>query len=73
MVWALPKDKALVALAGHPKMRWPDGLSFGPDGFVYVADSDIPDVMLKPASHVASAAPFHLFRFKALGTAAAGQ
>jgi hypothetical protein len=73
VVWSLDAQKRLTALAGHPKLRWPDGLSFGPDNFIYVADSDIPDVMLKSRAHIQAAGPFHLFRFKATGTAPAGQ
>jgi sugar lactone lactonase YvrE len=60
-------------LVTHPRMRWPDGLSFGPDGYVYVADSDIPDVMLKSKNHMRQSAPYYIFKFRALATAAAGQ
>ena len=73
IIWKLGADRKLVALAGHPKMRWPDGLSFGPGNIVYVADSDIPDVMMQSNAHIRNAAPFYIFRFKAPGTAAAGQ
>ena len=73
IIWKLGADRRLVALAGHPKMRWPDGLSFGPGNIVYVADSDIPDVMMQSKVHIRNAAPFYIFRFKAPGTAAAGQ
>lgn len=73
IIWKLDANKKLTALAGHPKMRWPDGLSFGPDNYVYVADSDIPDVMMKSKDHIAKSGPFYLFRFKVEGTAPAGQ
>lgn len=67
------KDKKQKTLVKHPKMRWPDGLSFGPDGYIYVADSDIPDVMMQSKSHMKSTAPYYLFKFKALANAKAGQ
>ncbi|OYU51026.1 MAG: hypothetical protein CFE27_13610, partial [Alphaproteobacteria bacterium PA1] len=73
IIWKLDANKKLTAFAGHPKMRWPDGLSFGPDNYVYVADSNIPDVMMKSKAHIAKSGPFFLFRFKADGTAPAGQ
>lgn len=73
VIWTLDAKKRLAAFSGHPKMRWPDGLSFGPDDWVYVADSDIPDVMMQSKAHIAGAAPFYIFRFKAPGSAAAGQ
>lgn len=73
IIWRLDADRKLSALAGHPKMRWPDGLSFGPDDMIYVADSDIPDVMMKSKAHIKTAAPFYIFRFPASGTAKAGQ
>jgi hypothetical protein len=60
-------------LVGHPKMRWPDGLSAGPDGYIYVADSDIPDVMMKSKKHMRQSAPYYIFKFRALAPAAAGQ
>ncbi|MGL5839014.1 MAG: L-dopachrome tautomerase-related protein [Sphingorhabdus sp.] len=73
VIWMLDQDKRLSSLAGHPKMRWPDGLSFGPDNWVYIADSNIPDVMMRSKAHIASTAPFYIFRFKAPGSAPAGQ
>jgi hypothetical protein len=65
--------KNLKTLVTHPKMRWPDGLSFGPDGYVYVADSDIPDVMMKSKGHMKENAPYYLFKFKGLAPAQPGQ
>lgn len=73
IIWKLDANKKLTALAGHPKMRWPDGLSFGPDNYVYVADSNIPDVMMKSRDHIRKSGPYYVFRFKADGTAPAGQ
>jgi sugar lactone lactonase YvrE len=66
-------DRKQRTLVKHPKMRWPDGLSFGGDGYVYVADSDIPDVMMKSKAHIRASAPFYLFRFKGLVGSIAGQ
>jgi len=69
----ISKDRQQRTYIKHEKMRWPDGLSFGGDGYVYVADSDIPDVMMKSKAHIASSAPFYLFRFKPLAAGVAGQ
>lgn len=57
-------DRKQRTLVKHPKMRWPDGLSFGPGGWLYVADSDIPDVMMQSKDHIRASAPFYIFRFK---------
>jgi hypothetical protein len=67
------KDRQQKTLIKHPKMRWPDGLSFGGDGYLYIADSDIPDVMMKSKAHIAASAPFYIFRFKPLASGIAGQ
>jgi sugar lactone lactonase YvrE len=69
----IDSTRRLRTLVAHPKMRWPDGLSFSPDGYIYVADSDIPDVMMKNKDHMRASAPYYLFRFRALALAAAGQ
>jgi hypothetical protein len=67
------QDRKQQTLIKHPLMRWPDGLSFGPDGYLYIADSDIPDVMMKSKAHIAASAPFYLFRFKPGSEGIAGQ
>jgi Major royal jelly protein len=69
----LDSNRRYRTLATHPLMRWPDGLSFGPDGYIYVADSDIPDVMMKSKKHMKESAPYYIFKFRALAPAAAGQ
>lgn len=72
-VLALGQDRKLRTLVKDPKLRWPDGLSFGPDGWLYVTCSDLQDVLFEGTASREAAAPFQVFRFKPGGTAAAGQ
>jgi len=67
------QDRKQETLIKHPLMRWPDGLSFGPDGYLYIADSDFPDVMMKSKAHIVASAPFYIFRFKPGVEGIAGQ
>src|SRR5262249_54212721 len=43
----LTADKQLKTLFIDARLRWPDGLSFGPDGYLYIADSDLADQMMR--------------------------
>ena len=43
---------------------WADALSFGPDGWLYLADSAIPDQVMRSKRHIASQAPYYIFRFR---------
>ncbi len=72
-VLALGQDRTLRTLVKDPRLRWPDGLSFGPDGWLYVSCSALQDVLFVPSSTMRAAAPFQLFRFTPGGTAPAGQ
>jgi len=45
-------------------IRWPDALSFGPDGYLYVADSALPELILRSQEHIKAQAPYRVFRFK---------
>lgn len=45
-------------------IRWPDSLSFGPDGWLYVADSALPELVLRPREHITAQKPFKIFRFR---------
>lgn len=54
----------LSTLIQSPKIRWPDALSFGPDGFLYVADSALPELILQPAEHIQANGPYRVFRFQ---------
>ena len=53
-----------VTLVKSSRIRWPDALSYGPDGWLYIADSAIPDQMLRSKSHIREAAPYHIYRFR---------
>ena len=45
------------------QLRWPSALSFGPDGWLYVADSALPDVVFRPKDHIKSRGPYRIYRF----------
>ena len=57
-------DGELTTLIRSDRIRWADALSYGPDGWLYVADSAIPDQMLQSKAHMAASAPYYIFRFK---------
>jgi sugar lactone lactonase YvrE len=58
-----PKGE-LTTLVKSDRIRWADALSYGPNGWLYVADSAIPDQMLQSKAHIAANAPYYVFRFK---------
>ena len=51
-------------LLRSPAMRWPDALSFGPDGYLYVADSALAELILQSREHIEASGPYRIFRFK---------
>lgn len=57
------RDRKQRTLVRNPLFRWPDGLSYGPGGYIYIADSDIPDIMLQSKQHIKASSPFYIFRF----------
>lgn len=54
----------LVTLLQDEKLRWPDGFSFGPDGWLYVTNSALNKVIAKPTSFILENGPFQILRFK---------
>jgi sugar lactone lactonase YvrE len=71
-VLTIGADRKLTTLVKDPKLRWPDGLSFGPDGWLYVTCSSLQHVLFVAPGHQAAHAPYHVFRFKPGATAAPG-
>jgi sugar lactone lactonase YvrE len=65
-------DGSLRTLVRDERLRWPDGLSFGPDGWLYVTCSALQDVLFVPAARMKRAAPFQIFRVKTGTTATPG-
>jgi sugar lactone lactonase YvrE len=63
-VLALGPDRRLRTLVKDSRVRWPDGLSFGPDGWLYVTASALQHVLFVRASTVRAHAPYQIFRFR---------
>tara|TARA_R110002049_G_scaffold157184_4_gene322195 strand:- start:3785 stop:4903 length:1119 start_codon:yes stop_codon:yes gene_type:complete len=63
-IFAVSSAHEVSTLIRSSRMRWPDALSFGPDGWLYVADSALPDVVLQPRAHIQSQKPYRIFRFR---------
>jgi sugar lactone lactonase YvrE len=63
-VFVVGNDRKLSTLVRSPRIRWPDALSFGPDGWLYVADSALQEVVLRPEEHIAENGPYGIFRFR---------
>ncbi len=60
----LAPDRSLQTLLRDPRIRWPDGFSFGPDGWLYFTCSALHQVIGLPPSSVARHAPYQVFRFR---------
>jgi sugar lactone lactonase YvrE len=65
-------DRHLRTIVKDPKLRWPDGLSFGPDGWLYLTCSSLQHVLFVSSATVRAHAPYQIFRFRPGASAAAG-
>jgi sugar lactone lactonase YvrE len=63
-VLRMTPDRSLETWVESPRIRWADALSFGPDGWLYLADSAIPDQVMRSKAHIAEQAPYFIFRFR---------
>jgi sugar lactone lactonase YvrE len=63
----------LTTIARSPRIRWADALSFGPNGWLYLADSALPEVILKSRAHIEGHGPYHVYRFRPGTTGVPGQ
>ncbi len=64
-VLSLGQNRQLRTLVKDPRvLRWPDGFSFGPDGWLYLTCSALQHVILTSAAHQRAHAPYQVYRFK---------
>ncbi|MGI9352201.1 MAG: L-dopachrome tautomerase-related protein [Rhizobiaceae bacterium] len=63
----------LTTIVKDDRIRWADGLKFGPGGWLYLADSAIPHVVLQNADYHKKHAPYYVWRFRPGTKGAAGQ
>ena len=63
-IFVVDTNGAAKTLIQSNQIRWPDALSFGPDGWLYVADSALPELVMKSRKHVQAHKPYKIFRFK---------
>ncbi|MEL7185073.1 MAG: L-dopachrome tautomerase-related protein [Pseudomonadota bacterium] len=63
-IFRVSPQRKLSTLIQAPQIRWPDALSFGPDGWLYVADSALPELILQPQEHIKENGPYRVFRFQ---------
>lgn len=58
-------DGALETAFKDSPLRWPHGLSFGPDGWLWVACSSLHEIVLTTPGAVERGRPYYIIRFKA--------
>lgn len=54
----------LRTLLRDQRLRWPDGFSFGPDGWLYVTCSALHQVIGRTRGQIRAHAPYQVFRFR---------
>ena len=68
----LRQDKTLLTLLKDDTLRWPDGFSWGPDGWLYVTCSSLHQIIGRPPWTFDDHAPYQVYRFKPGGKGVPG-
>lgn len=72
-VLAVDPAGRLTTLVKSPRVRWADDLSFDADGWLYLADSAIPELVLRTTEHIEQQGPYFIYRFRPGHDGIAGQ
>ncbi len=72
-VLAADPSGQLTTVVMSERVRWADDLSFGPDGWLYLADSAMQELILQTSAHIEQQAPYYIFRFRPGHQGIAGQ
>lgn len=68
-----PDTRRFRAFASHPDMQWPDGVSYGPDGFMYASAAQLAQLPPFNDGTNYSRAPYFIFRFQPLAPSVIGR
>lgn len=72
-VGVIPADsRQYRRFAWNDRMQWPDGVSYAPDGFMYVSAAQIAQAALFNDGKALNKAPYYIFRFKPLAPGRVG-
>ncbi len=63
-VFIVGPEKKPRTLLRSDRIRWADALSFGPDGWLYLADSAIHEQILQTKEYIMAKGPYRIFRFQ---------
>ncbi len=68
-----PSGEYRILYRDESLLVWPDGMSFGPDGYIYVASSQLHLAAALNNGEDLSKKPYYIVRFKALAKGSAGR
>jgi sugar lactone lactonase YvrE len=68
-----PSGKYRILHKDEKRLSWPDGMSFGPDGYIYVVANQLHLCPVFNMGQDLSVKPYYLVRFKALAEGAVGR
>jgi sugar lactone lactonase YvrE len=63
-IFVVDPEQELSTLIQSDNIRWPDGLSFGPDAWIYISDSALSELILQSREHIQEQQPYRIFRFQ---------
>ena len=62
-IYRFGRDRKARTLIQSESIRWPEGIALSPDGWLYVTDSALPDVVLNSGETIKAKGPFRMHRF----------
>lgn len=67
-VGVITTDRKYHTIASDPDLVWPDGISYSPDGYMYVSASQVSAAAMFHDGNAQNKTPYLIYRFKPLAT-----
>lgn len=72
-VFVVGPDRQPTTFIKSEQIRWPEAVTVGPDGWMYVADSALGELILQSRGHIQASQPYRIFRVRTGAEGADGQ